>query len=134
MLLTWYRRWRLKRSGALFRYYNGRRIVWADVLTLYRKIIHHDADIISLLPAVDKQQEPETTQFLEAITDIFGFIPYDQASATGLTEWERIAVFMRFLEHLNDLKKKVHPGLGQHAYAGTGYGSSPMHHETMPAS
>ncbi len=72
MLLSWYRRWRLKKTGALFRYYNGRKIVWADVLTLYRKIIHHQADIVSLLPAVDSQQEPETTQFLEAITEIFG--------------------------------------------------------------
>jgi hypothetical protein len=71
MLRRWYRRWRLKQSGALFRYFDGHRIVWGEVLILYRKIIHHPADIVSLLPAIDNQQEPETPQFLEAVTEIF---------------------------------------------------------------
>ncbi len=64
MFLRWYRRWRLKRSGALFRYYNGRRIVWADVLTLYRKIIHHEADIVSLLPAANMASESRSFRII----------------------------------------------------------------------
>jgi len=134
MLLRWYRRWRLKRSGALFRYYNGQRIVWADVLVLYRKIIHHEADIISLLPAVDKQEEPETSQFVEVVTEIFGLTPYDQASGKGLTEWEIISVFMSFLEHLDQLKKKVLRGLEPRASAAIGCGVSPMPRETIQVS
>ena len=54
-----------------------------DVVTLYRKIIHHEAEIVSLLPAVDNQQEPETTQFLEAVTEIFGLTRYDENSGKG---------------------------------------------------
>jgi hypothetical protein len=134
MLLRWYRRWRLKKSGALFRYYNGERIVWADVLSLYRRIIHHEADIVSLLPAVDKQEEPETSQFLEAVTQIFDLKPYEQGSEKGLTEWEIINVFMSFLEHLDQLKKKVLHGLGPHASAVIGYGTSPTLQEKIRAS
>ena len=104
-----------------------------DVLTLYRKIIHHEADIVSLLPAVDNQQEPETTQFLEAVTEIFGLTRYDENSGKGLTEWEIIAVFMRFLEHLNELKKKVLPGFEQHASTVIGSGSCPGHQEKTQA-
>jgi len=134
MLLRWYRRWRLKKSGALFRYYNGQRIVWADVLLLYRKIIHHEADIISLLPEVDKQAEPETSQFLKAVIEIFGLTLYDQTSGKGLTEWEVISVFMSFLEHLDQLKKKALRGLEPRASAAIGCGVSPMPQETIQAS
>jgi len=105
-MLRWYRRWRLTKEGALFRYYNGRRIVYGDVLSLYRRITTHEANIPALLDAVDAQQEPETTQFLNAVCDVFGLERYNEKTGRGLTEWEIIAVFVRFLELLESLKKK----------------------------
>jgi hypothetical protein len=123
-MLRIYRRWRLKRSGALFRYYNGRRIVWGDVLYLYRRILHHDPDIVSLLPAVDEQKEPETSEFLKAIEEIFGLRRFDPETGSGLTESEIVVLFQRFLHHLEHLKKKVDHGFGPQPSTETGSGKS----------
>ncbi len=110
MFRNWFRQRKLRRSGIYFRYFDGQRVRYGDPLQLYRAFVHHPANLAVLAPAVDEQKEPETTQFLQAICEIFGLHRYDPATGRGLTDAEILGVVDQFYRYLEEVKKKLGPG------------------------
>ena len=111
MFRNWLQQWRRRRSGIYFRYFDGQRVRYGDPLQLYRAFVHHPANLAVLAPAVDEQKEPETSQFLQAICEIFGLWRYDPVAGRGLTDAEILGVVDQFYRYLDEVKKKLGPGL-----------------------
>lgn len=104
------RRRRLARAGYLFRYFDGTAYRYEDPLKLYRAILHHPAGLFDLAPAVDQGKEPETSQFLAALCEIFSVRRYDAVSGEGLLDGEILRLFEDFCTFLAEWKKKLPPG------------------------
>lgn len=103
------RQWRLWRKGFLFRYFDGRSIRYVDPRPIYRQIVYHPDRITELLDAVERDSEPETTQFIDALADIFQVVRYDPATGKGLTDRQVVELFVAFCQFCADVKKKVNP-------------------------
>jgi hypothetical protein len=110
MLGRLWRRWRLRRSGQVFCYFDGQRKRYGDPLQLWRAFVHHPANLPALAPAVDEQKEPETTQFIQGVCEVFGLTRYDPLSGVGLTDAEVLMTLESFHAYLEAVKKKA--GLG----------------------
>jgi len=96
MLGRLWRRWRLRRSGQVFCYFDGQRKRYGDPLQLWRAFVHHPANLPALAPAVDEQKEPETTQFIQGVFEVFGLTRYDPLSGVGLTDAEVLMTLESF--------------------------------------
>jgi len=59
---------------------------------------------------VDEQKEPETTQFIQGVCEVFGLTRYDPLSGVGLTDAEVLMTLESFHAYLEAVKKKA--GLG----------------------
>lgn len=81
-----YRRWRLRDRG-LFNFWDGRRWRFIDVWHVYRQLMN-DArlDPDRHFPLVERGEEPETSEYLALITEIFGLHRWD--GRRGLTDGE----------------------------------------------
>lgn len=110
VMLRWWRRWRLRRTGQVYRYFDGLRWRDGDPLTLWRALVGHPDNIPLLAPAYDEGKEPDASRFIDAICTVFGLTRFDGATGRGLLESEILGVLTGFHAYLEDLKKKLDPG------------------------
>ncbi|MCS7239599.1 MAG: hypothetical protein NZ899_15235 [Thermoguttaceae bacterium] len=82
----WLRRRRLVKAGYLFRYFDGLTYRYADPLAIYRALIDHPAGILELTAALEQGKEPETSQLLAAVAEVFGLTRFDPWTGVGLLD------------------------------------------------
>lgn len=94
----------------LFRYWDGRRWRRADPFRLWRELFARNSIADLYGPAVEGR-EPETTELLERLCQVFGVQRWDERTRQGLTDWEIFSLLGQFHEYLEALKKSISPGL-----------------------
>jgi thiamine pyrophosphate-dependent acetolactate synthase large subunit-like protein len=102
--------WFWKRRRGLFRYHNGRRWVYADPLPLYRKVLKEADQLVVLGAAFDQQKDPEASEFVQKLAEIFELTRYDPQTGRGLTDAEVVAVFQQFDAFLREIRENFFPG------------------------
>ena len=104
-ILRYMRRRQLEKRGLFCFVYNGR-LVAVDPWDTYRRIIHHESVAFDrMLPMLEEAEEPESTQVLMAICDVFGVQRWDRATKRGMTDGELSALFTAFTAYVVALKK-----------------------------
>lgn len=104
-LTDWIRRRRLASRG-LFPYHDGRRLRHADPFTVWRLLHHHpELNMEAIGPLVDEGREPETSQLIAALAEIFDVLRFDDASGRGMTDWEILGLLAELDEFLDGVKK-----------------------------
>ena len=106
---SWFRR---KPNRLLFRYHNGGSEVSADPLALLRRILNDPivGDLEQAAAYIDACKEPESSEILSRLCDIFGIVRYDSKCQTGLTDIEIMAVVQAFGDYMDVVKKNTSPG------------------------
>ena len=100
----------LKRRG-LLPFFDGTRQRWGDPFLLWRKIFTHPLiDLNRHGAAADVGREPETSEYVQALTEIFGVARWDDRCKKGLTDWEVLDLVRKLSTHLMALKKNISPG------------------------
>jgi hypothetical protein len=110
-LQKWWQRRRRLRERALLRYWDGS--IWrhGDPFAIWRKLINNaDVNWEAVAPLVDTGQEPETTQAVQAICEAFDVRRWDEASGTGLTDWEITQLPGALDAYFDEQKKSISPG------------------------
>jgi len=97
-------------SRGLFPYHDGTRQRWGDPFTIYRKLKSSDVDLGQIGDAVDRQEEPETTQALGLVTEAFGVQRWNDEGQTGLTDLEILALPVLLGNYLEGVKKNTGTG------------------------
>lgn len=83
-----------------------------DPFVVYRRLVHHETiNLEKHATAADLGEEPETTELIEAICEIFGVTRYDETTKTGYLDWELLNLLGEYHEFLADLKKNIDTGL-----------------------
>lgn len=109
-IFSWRKR-RLERGRLLFRYYNGRSRVAADPMQLWRALLNHPSLNLENAGAIlDAGKEPESSELLQVLADIFGLVRFDPKTGAGLTDLEIVDVAGQFNEYMDIIKKKLSPG------------------------
>jgi hypothetical protein len=110
-MLNWIRRLGRQRDRIVFRYFDGRKWRVGDPFSLWRKLAHHPTvDLQTAAPMLDEGQEPESSQMLDALADVFGLHRLDSKSGDGLTDWEIKGIFLGFSAYMQGLKKSTESG------------------------
>lgn len=92
----------------LLRYWDGTGWRYGDPFLLYRKLWSHPTlNIEAQAPLVDAGQEPETTEFVTSLAEIFGVERWDPDTGRGLTDWEVLDCFQQLNEYMVALKKNT---------------------------
>lgn len=118
MLFRKWREWRKRREiqrwqqqRLLFPYWDGQSVRYADPFRVWRELNSDKAvDLTTVGPLVDKQQEPETSQFLEAVCRVFDVERFDPKTCRGLTDPEILNLFGDLNDYLDYVKKKFNLG------------------------
>lgn len=97
-------------SRGLFPYHDGTRQRWGDPFTIYRKLKSGDVDMGQIGDAVDRQEEPETTQAIELISGAFAVQRWSDESQTGLTDMEILTLPVLLGNYLEGVKKNTSTG------------------------
>lgn len=94
----------------IYAYFNGKEIVKADPMILYRKFKDKEVLIDSAIKAIrgpeSKWKGPERINFIKYIREIFDLKPFEE---DGLTELELSDLFNHFLTYCGDVKKNSSP-------------------------
>lgn len=111
----WLKSWKHRRSlnkRLLFHYHDGERERLGDPFLLWRQLMNHDKlNLETMTDALDKDEEPETTIFVESVAEVFGIKHWDDTTQTGMTDWEVIDLFCQLHEFFDGLKKNTSLGL-----------------------
>ena len=100
-----------RRGRLLLSYWDGEQIRHIDPYRAYRQLASHpEINLEEIAPLVDQGQEPETSKLIEVLTEVFGVTRWDDATATGLTDWEIINLLAMLNDYLLGLKKKSSHG------------------------
>ena len=119
----WIRRRRLARRE-LLRYWDGTAWRLGDPFGLWRALKHHPTITINEhWDAANQGDEPETTELVTAIAEVFGVARFD--GAAGLTDWEILDLFAVLMDYLDVLKKKHNPSPTSSPPTGSGSSTSP---------
>lgn len=113
-MFQWFKSWRERRrmrGRALFCFWDGQRQRYADPFRTLRALDHHgEMNLTAMADLVDKGVEPESTVVINGVAEVFGVTRWDEASGTGLTDWEITGLLSDFLAYLESLKKNGNPG------------------------
>ena len=91
----------------LFGYWDGQKVRYADPFRLWRTLNSQtDVDIQAAAPMVDQGKEPETTQVIECLANVFGVQRWEGTTQTGLTDWEILNLLGDLDNYLLTIKKK----------------------------
>ena len=94
----------------IFRYFDGQRWRAADPLRAYRQLLTHPTFSIEKHPEMCDAGDEEALRItLAAMTEIFGLHAWDDATLTGLPEFEILDLFVAFNAYLDGLKKSTSP-------------------------
>jgi len=111
--MTWVKRWaerRRQRARGLFKYHDGTRTRRADPAEIWRKLLNHpEMAFEEMLPLAEQGTMPEREIVIKALCEVFDVKQYDDATQTGLTEWEILQLVGDFDEYLDWLKKNTSP-------------------------
>ncbi len=105
-----YLRARRNMNRGLFPYHDGVRQRWGDPFTIYRKLKSGDVDLEQISDAVDRQEEPQTTQAIRLICNAFDVTRWDDETGGGLTDMEIQALPVQMARYLDDVKKNSNTG------------------------
>lgn len=110
-LLNWWRLRQLNKQRILLTIFDGKKIRKIDAYRVWRELIQNSGiDIKTIAPLVDKGQEPETSQWIDAIAKAFDVKKYDSETDTGLTDWEILSLMGELDNLMAFIKKKFNPG------------------------
>jgi hypothetical protein len=109
--MNWWSDRKIKKRRGLFRYHDGSRWRYADPFAAWRSILNHPTfNIETMAHEIDAGGEPETTICIEAMCEVFDLKRWDKYSATGLTDWQVLAVLDQFDTYLTSVKKNSSRG------------------------
>lgn len=110
-LLDLVRRRNTEKQRLLFRFDDGRQERAVDPFKVWRELQNHPTlNLERDLPFVDDGVEPETTNCLAAICQIFGVERFDPISGDGMTDWELLNLLEGLAAYLEALKKNISGG------------------------
>lgn len=125
--------WFWRRRRGLFRYYNGQRWIDADPLPLYRKVLKEADQLVVLGAAFDEQKDPEASEFVAKLAEIFELSRYNPETGKGLTDAEVVAVFQQFDAFLREIRENFFPGSTSRPDSAGGSSGAPASERTTPA-
>ena len=112
MLRTILNCWKMRRyqSRGLFAYVVNGRVKALDPWRIVRALNEHPTlNLERDWPMIQAGQEPETSGFVKAAAEIFGFERLSP-DGRGLTDGEAVVLMSAFVRYLLDLKKNTSPG------------------------
>lgn len=113
-MLLWitdvWRRYRRRRSQALFRFFDGQRTRAVDPLHCWRALDQHAEFSWDMADEIEAGEPQATEICLKAIAEVFGLKRYDANSGGGLTEAEILNLFGEFGAWMEGSKKKQSHG------------------------
>lgn len=101
--------WPFKRRF-LFRYHNGVRRVAADPLVILRRIMQQADELQVLATLFDQMREPEATEYIMRVADVFGIVRWDPERNVGLTDLEVLDVLRRFNALISEVRDRFFSG------------------------
>jgi len=109
-LVNAWRGWR-QADRLIFRYHNGLFWTAADPILLWRQLLNRpELNYDGIAAALDAGQEPESSQAIEALCQVFGLTRFDARRGAGLTDLEMLDMLGDFQEYLATVKKNISPG------------------------
>jgi len=109
--------WRRRRqrkavqARALFSYWDGTRWRYTDPFLAWRRLDNHKTlSLDAMAPLADAGKEPETTIMVEALCEVFDVRRWDEATTTGLTDWQVLNLLVELEGYFEGLKKSINPG------------------------
>lgn len=108
-LLDMWRRWRRKRSRAVFRFFDGRRTRAVDPYLVYRFLDQHKDFKWEHLERTDEGEAEAADTTIRAAREAFGLAEFDGTERT-LTSEETLEILVEFFEWSKAAKKKRAPG------------------------
>jgi hypothetical protein len=112
MLARWkrWRQWKRRQRG-FFHYFDGTGDRWGDPFFIWRAIASHPkVNFSDITGAMDAGQEPETTDALNALCEVFGVQRWNPETQAGLSDWEIMNLLGDFSDYLDALKKNINSG------------------------
>jgi hypothetical protein len=125
--------WPFRRKRLLFRYYDGEKWVAADPLRIYRKITKEADHLVALATAFDQQRDPEASEFIDLVAEIFGLVRYNPVTGAGLTDSEVAGVFQQFDAFVVEIRDRFFPGSTSQPVSAGGSCDSPKSQPETPA-
>lgn len=109
-LLRFLRTRRLVQSRAILAYWDGQRVRYGDPFAIWRNLTQGEPNLQLLAPYVDQGQEPETSQYLAKVCAAFGVQRWDDATQTGLPDWQIVGLVGQLANYQELVKKNASPG------------------------
>jgi hypothetical protein len=82
-----------------------------DPFALWRRLMNHETmNLETMGGLLDQGLEPEASQMLDGLADVFGLVRLNTVTGCGLTDWEVKRVFTDFEQYLSSLKKSIEDG------------------------
>jgi hypothetical protein len=98
-------------SRDIFEYHDGEKIRYGDPFAIWRGLTQDPViNLERISPDVDAGKEPETSQFLDLIRRVFGVTKFDEATGTGLTDWQTLALVNHLRSYTKVVKKNSNSG------------------------
>jgi len=80
-------------------------------MRLWRALLNHPKlNLETIGPLLDCAKEPESSDALQALAEIFGLTRFDAKTGSGLPDLEMLDVAGRFNEYMDVVKKNIAPG------------------------
>lgn len=105
--------WKKKAKRELFRYHNGKSLVYADPLKTWSKIwddpetdLETEVQLLESDAVDDKAQAAAFNDVVSLSKRVFGLHELNAATGAGMTQKEMIDVLSRFITYMTDIKKK----------------------------
>lgn len=110
MIFDFIKRWRRKRSRAIFRFFDGTRTRAVDPYAVYRFLDSHPHFKWEQLEEVDEGDGTAADTTIAAAREAFGLVPFDDCHPNALTAAEVLNVLSDFGDWVTAAKKKLGPG------------------------
>jgi hypothetical protein len=102
---------KLIRTRAIFKYHDGERTRYGDPFAIWRTLTQDPViNLERIQPDIDKGKEPETSQFIALVRKAFDVKPFDEATGTGLTDWQTMELVGLLRDYTVAVKKNSSPG------------------------
>lgn len=108
----WFLTARRLRNRGLFQWHDGTRKRFSDPFTLWRAILSHTGINLSRnADAIDAGAEPECSDAIKGLCEVFGCNRWSDTTKTGLLDREVLGLLSGLTDYIEALKKNGSPGL-----------------------